>query len=396
MGAPPAGSWYGADPDAPDFRDRLHERYAAARAQAPVHLTPRGNWRLLRHADCDRLLKRTRTGVRTTGGLLSHADESKLPRLFMLDQDPPNHPRLRRLVSRYFTPRAMQSLQAHVETLADSLVERMQGGRADLVESLAAPLPTAVISEIMGVPESDRAVFTRWTEDLTYFLIGNLADPAQRQRTDAALQDLIAYFTSAVDERRRRPTDDLIGVLVQAEAEGEQLSQLELLWQCLGLMGAGFETTTGLIANGVRQLLLHPTQWQRLVAEPALVDRAVEECLRYDPAILSTGRFLHEEAEFGGHHLPVDTSVAAVIAAANRDPEVFEDADRFDIAREHNPHLAFGAGPHMCLGAHLARLEARAALRCLVKRVPQLRLETAEVIWRRSLFRVPASLAVRA
>lgn len=394
MTAHPQPSWHGADPDAPDFRDRLHERYAELRRLAPVNLTPRGVWRLCRHADCEQLLKRLKVGVRTTDGELPQADESQTPRAFMLDQDPPNHARLRRLVSGYFTPRAMQKLQQHVEERADSLVAQMQGKRADIVEDLAAPLSTSIVSEIMGVPHGDRELFAYWTEDLTYILLGDFAEPEQRVRARAAFQHLSQYFDSAIERRKHSHSEDLIGVLVRAETAGEQLSRTEFLWQCVGLMLAGFETTTGLIANGMRQLLLHPAEWQRLVDDPSAVERAVEECLRFDPPVVGVLRFLHEDAEFGGYNLKKNTRVMAVIPAANRDADVFEDPDRFDIGREHNSHFSLGGGPHMCLGAHLARLEARAAFRSLAARAPRLRLETNEVSWRRSLFRVPARMPV--
>jgi cytochrome P450 len=394
MLAHPQPSWHGADPDAPDFRDRLHERYAELRNVAPVNLTPRGVWRLCRHADCERLLKRLKVGVRTTEGELPQADESQIPRAFMLDQDPPNHARLRRLVSSYFTPRAMQKLQQQVEERADSLVAKIQGKRADIVAEVAAPLSTSIISEIMGVPESDRELFARWTEDLTYILLGNVAEPEQRVRARAAFAQLSQYFASAIEQRKHSHAEDLIGVLVRAEAAGEQLSRGEFLWQCVGLMLAGFETTTGLIANGMRQLLLHPAQWQQLVDDQSSAERAVEECLRFDPPLVGVLRYLHEEAEFGGYTLEKNTRVLVVIPAANRDAAVFDDPERFDIGREHNPHFALGGGPHMCLGAHLARLEARAALCALAARAPGLRLETNAVSWRRSLFRVPARMPV--
>lgn len=359
-----------------------------------MNLTPRGAWRLCRYADCERLLKRVKVGVRTTDGALPGTDESQIPRAFMLEQDPPNHARLRRSVSAYFTPRAMEKLRGHVDERADQLVARMQSKRADIVEDLAAPLSTSIISEIMGVPERDRELFSRWTEALTFILLGQFAEPEQQSRARDAFIHLSQYFVSAAHQRKYDDTDDLIGVLVRTAAEGEQLSHSEFLWQCVGLMLAGFETTTGLIANGMRQLLLHPEQWRRLVDDPSSVDRAVEECLRFDPPVVGVLRFLHEEAEFGGYRLAENTRVLAVIPAANRDPEMFQDADRFDIGREHNPHFALGGGPHVCLGAHLARLEARAAFRSLAARAPDIQLESNVVTWRRSLFRVPARLPV--
>jgi cytochrome P450 len=396
MATAPEPSYHGANPDAPDFRSTLHERYRRLREVAPVNLTPEGRWRLTRHADCERLLKRTKVGMRTTDGLLPNADESQMTRSFMLEQDPPNHPRLRRLVSRYFTPRAMQHLQERIVAQADELVAGMRGRECDLVTELALPLPSSVICHIMGVSESDRQQFTQWSNDLTYFFLGPRGTPDQQKRAATAMQNMVGYVTDKTEERRAEPTDDLIGVLVAAEAEGEKLSHDELLWQCIGLILAGFETTTGLIANGARLLLLHRDQWQRLVDDPSLARPATEECLRCDPPIVLTSRYLHEDAEFGGYTIPTNTMVSAVLTAANRDPEVFQDPDRFDITRDPNPHLSFGGGPHMCLGMHLARLEADAAFAALARQLPELRLLREEPVWSSSLFRIPAELRVRA
>ena len=184
-------------------------------------------------------------------------------------------------------------------------------------------------------------------------------------------------------------------MVVRAEEDGERLSQPELIWQCVGLILAGFETTTGLIANGMRQLLLHRDQWERLKADPTLVDGAVEECLRIDPPAIGARRILHEEAEFGGYRLPPNEVVLACLAAANRDPDVFDDPDAFDIGRTPNPHLSFSTGPHMCLGAALARLEGRVAIGALARRMPDLELVHEEVQWSGSLLRIPEELRLR-
>ena len=390
----PEPSWHGADPDEPDFRATIHERYRHLRQKAPVSLTPNGSWRLTRHADCLRLLKKTKVGVRTTEGVLPMADETQMPRLFMLEQDPPDHGRLRKMVARYFTPRAMEQLHQRVKCITKELLDDLGEGEVDLMKGLAMPLPTAIICEMMGVPPEDRTVFTAWTDDMTYFLMGKAATPEQQVRAQAAIGNMVEYITARIQERRGQNGEDLISVLVQAQDEG-RLTHMELLWQCMGLILAGFETTTGLIGNGVRQLLLHPEQLARLRHDPSLIETAVEECLRYDPPILATNRFLHEEAEFGGYQLEVNSRVTAVLAAANRDPEVFEDPDRFDVGRTPNRHLGYGGGPHICLGAHLARLEAREAIGSLVQRFPKLELVSDKQNWTRSLFRILAELPVR-
>jgi len=389
----PEPSWHGANPADPDFRANIHERYRHLDAVAPVNLTPLGVWRLTKHADCVRLLKHTKVGMRTTEGQLHNADESKLPRLFMLEQDPPTHGRLRKMVARYFTPRAMENMHVRVREITDVLLDKVGDGEFDVMKALALPLPTAVICEMMGVPAEDRLTFTQWTDDMTLFLLGNLATEQQQARAGVAIGNMTEYLTARIQERKNSPGDDLISVLVQAE-DDDQLSHMELLWQCMGLILAGFETTTGLIGNGIRALLMHPEELAKLQSDPALLESAVEECLRFDPPILATCRYLHEEAEFGGYTLPVNTAVTAVLAAANRDPEVFDRPDRFDITRSPNKHLGFGGGPHICLGAYLARLEAREAISALFRRHPKIKLVSETQSWTNSLFRTLAELPV--
>lgn len=391
----PEPSWHGANPDDEDFRETIHQRYRHLREVAPVSLSPRGGWRLSRYDDCQRLLKNTKVGVRTTEGKLPQADETQMPRLFMLEQDPPDHGRLRKMVARYFTPRAMDQLHQRVEEITEELLDQVKDeGEFDLMKALALPLPSAVICEIMGVPAADRMTFSAWTDDMTYFLMGTGATPEQQQRAQLAIGKMVEYITARIAERQGGDGEDLISVLLQAQ-DDERLTHMELLWQCMGLILAGFETTTGLIGNGVRQLLLHPEELERLKADSALLDSAVEECLRYDPPILATTRYLHEEAEFGGYVLPINANVTAILAAANRDPDVFPEPDRFDVGRTPNKHLGYGGGPHTCLGAYLARMEARVAIGRLFESFPNLELVSEEQNWTRSLFRILATLPVR-
>jgi cytochrome P450 len=342
------------------------------------------------------LLKRAKVGVRTTDGRLLNADESKLPRAFMLDQDAPNHTRLRKLVSRYFTPKAMAALDARVREVTDQLLDPVQGeNEIELVGVLAKPLPTTVICEMMGVPPKDRHTFGQWTTEITYLLLGTNATPAQQKAASEAFMKMVGYIGQRIEQRRGSLSDDLISVLIRAEEDGDRLGPEELTWQCVGLIIAGFETTTGLIANGMRQLLLHPEQWRRLVDDRTLLDSAVEECLRFDPPVIGTVRVLHEDAEFGGYLIPKDKQVFVAIAAANRDPDAFESPDTFDIGRTPNPHLGFGGGPYLCLGAHLARLEARAALAALAERFPDLEVVDRRARWSGSLLRIPEELRLR-
>ncbi len=405
--APPDDPWLGANPLDAGYLDDPYPALARLREIAPVHQTPFGFWRLSRYDDCVRLLREVRCGVRTTDGRLPGVDESGLDgqRRFMLQPDPPTHTRLRKLVSRAFTPRAVEGLRPRTEKVVTECLDRIEaeaagtGGSFDLIADLALPVPSTVICEMMGVPAEDRERFTVWTAQATHGLAALTAPPEVLAAAREAGTRLAEYFEGLIGERRGRLGDDILSGLIRAEAEGDRLSHEELVSQSIGLLIAGFETTIGLIGNGVRQLLLHPEELARLRADPDLLESAVEECLRFDGPIPLTVRILHEEARFGEGDgavtLPVDSMVFALLSAANRDPAQFPEPDRFDVARAPNPHLAFGGGAHLCLGAHLARLEARLAIGGLLERFPALELESAAVEWGPSLFRVPGKLPVR-
>ncbi len=400
MGEPTASSdvWHGANPLDPAFRDDPHPALARLRSEAPVFRTPFGIWWLTRHADCVRLLRDVPCGVRTTDGRLPGVDES-LPghnRLFMLEQDPPDHTRLRRLVSRAFTPRAIERLRPRVAEVVDAHLDRVaDAGRMDVIADLALPVPSTLICEMLGVPAADRERFTVWTAQATHLLAEAIAPPEVVERATGAAVELAAYFGALIEERRRHRTDDLLSALIAAEEDGDRLSPEELLSQAIGLLIAGFETTIGLIGNGVRALIRQPRALARLRERPDLVGQAVEECLRFEGPILLTSRILHADAAFGDQVIPRDSEVFAMLAAANRDPEVFAEPDRLDIERPNlREHLGFGGGAHFCLGAHLARIEAGLAIGGLVRRFDDLALEEERVEWGPSLFRVPARLPV--
>jgi cytochrome P450 len=391
--------WRGWNPFDPSQRDDLHAHLARLRRSDPVNQTPLGLWRLTRYADVVRLLRDVPAGVRTSDGRSYRpaAGPPDDPReRFMLLQDPPDHTRLRKLVSRAFTPRAIDRIRSRAERVVDACLDRVAGdGVLDVVADLALPVPSTVICELLGVPVSDRARFTQWTSDATHALSPNpFADPAVLARAQAAALSLRDYFERLIAQRRGRPGDDLLSDMIRAEEAGDHLSTDELLAQSIGLLIAGFETTIGLIANGIRTLILHPGELAKLRSRPDLAASAVEECLRFDGPIPATLRILHAEAEFGGRRLPKDAVVLGVLAAANRDPAVFPEPDRFDIERSPNEHLAFGGGAHYCLGAHLARLEARAAIGRFVARFDDLRLTSPTVEWGTSFFRVPGRMLV--
>lgn len=388
--------WLGADPFDPAVRDDPYPSLARLRELDPVNETPIGFWRLTRYTDVDRLLHDVPAGVRATDGTLPGVDEQQSPpRLFMLQQDPPTHTRLRKLVSHGFTPRAVTGWRAGIERVVDECLTRVAPqGRMDVIADLALPVPSTLICQMMGVPVADRPRFTEWTARATFGLAAGVAPPEVIEEATGAAMSLAAYFQELVASRRADLRDDLLSALIRAEEAGDRLDPLELLSQAIGLLIAGFETTIGLIGNGVRQLIRHPGELAALRARPELITSAVEECLRFDGPIILTSRVLHADVEFGGKLLRKDTRVWGMLAAANRDPAKFPDPDRFDVARTPNEHLAFGGGPHYCLGAHLARVEAQVAIGDLVRRFDDLALESDTVEWGPSLFRVPGRLPI--
>ena len=391
--------WSGCNPLDPEFRNDPYPGLKRLRERDPVNETPIGIWRLARYADVNRLLHDVPAGVRTTDGVLPGVDESLAgQRQFMLHQDPPTHSRLRRLVSHAFTPRAINALRASIERIVDECLDRVAArgrGEMDVIADLALPVPSTVICEMMGVPVADRERFTTWTAQATFGLAAPLMPPEVLQMAVTAGMNLAQYFEGLIAARRSSLTDDLLSTLIRAEEAGDRLSAPELTSQSIGLLIAGFETTIGLIGNGMRALLLHPGELAKLRSRPELIASAVEECLRWDGPIILTARVLHVDVEFGGKTIPQNAMVWGMLAAADRDPEVFPDPDRFDVERKPNEHLAFGGGAHYCLGAHLARLEAQIAIGSLVRRFDDLTLVSPDVEWGMSLFRVPGRLPVR-
>lgn len=390
--------WLGADPANPEYRENPAPFLRRLREIAPVSLTPLGSWRLARYEDCIRLLKEVKSGVRFEDGTPAigrRSDFTAGPGEFMLQQDPPVHTRLRRLVSKAFTPRAVERLRERVrENVRQILDDALQREEMDVIATLALPVPSTVICEMMGVPLADRPRFTEWTGDATHLLVAEFAPQEVVQRGMAAAGQLAVYFQQLIAERRTSMGEDMLSHLIRAEEAGDRLSPSELLTQSIGLLIAGFETTIGLIGNGTYQLLRHPDELARLRRNPGLIRTAVDECLRFDGPIGATLRILHEDVELSGVRIPRESRVLAMLDSANRDPEKFPDPERFDVGRTPNEHLSFGGGVHHCLGAHLARMEAQEAIGALVARTRELELRETRREWGRSLFRVPAHLRV--
>ena len=292
----------------------------------------------------------------------------------MLDLDPPDHTRLRALVSHAFTPRSVSRWHGRVQIIADRLLDAVSGhDRFDLIAALGYPLPVTVIAEMLGVPADDMDRFESWSNDIA-LIVEPIIAPAQVERVRRATEELFAYFESIVEARRREPRDDLVSALLAAEEEGDKLTHEELLSTMLLILVAGNETTRNLIGNGMLALLRHPDQLRRLRDDPELLEPAVDELLRYDSPVQLDGRVVREDLEMGGKRLRKGQKAIALIGAANRDPDAFENPEALDIGRKGKSHLSFGRGIHYCLGASLALLEARIAFRGLFDRFPSIRM----------------------
>lgn len=391
-----ADPWLGVNPIDPAFRADPYPFIKRLRDYDPVNETPIGLYRLTRYDDVIRMLKEVPSGVRMAdGSVFGAVPLTGGPGQFILQQDPPDHTRLRRLMNQAFTPRAIERLRPRVRSLVNELLDRVAArGEMDVIADLALPVPSTLICELMGVPVSDRDKFTDWTAASTHLLAAAISPPDVLERGIAAVTALGDYFNALIAERRKSLTDDLLSGLIRAEEAGDHLSPPELISQSIGLLIAGFETTIGLIGNAVLALIRHPAQLEKLRAHPDLIQSTVEECLRFDGPILLTIRVTREDTRFGDKVIPRDRPVMCMLAGANHDPTHFADPDRFDIARADNDHLAFGGGVHFCLGAHLARLEAQEAIAGLVRRFHGLKLQTDELEWGRSLFRVLGRLPI--
>jgi cytochrome P450 len=300
----------------------------------------------------------------------------------MLMLDPPEHTRLRGLVNQAFTPRRIRTLEGKIEATARALVRGFaRRGECELVADLAEPLPVIVIAEMIGVPADDREKFRLWSDALVENLGGGIfapPDPHVLERELAAVESMRAYFMERVAERKQQPRDDLLSALIAAELEGSRLTFDEMLQMLVLLLVAGNETTRNLIVNSVVTLLEHPEQLELLRAQPDLVPSAVEEVLRFSSPVQCDVRRLARDTEVAGIPLAAEKIALLWLGSANRDESVFPDPDVFDIRRADNRHLAFGFGPHFCLGANLARLEAQVALRVLLEETRAWRLATEE------------------
>ncbi|MBB5155735.1 cytochrome P450 family protein [Saccharopolyspora phatthalungensis] len=375
-----------------DFVQHLHTRNAQLRSTTPVQrmVTHQGMevWVITRYDDARAALADHRLGknaIRTqevvNAKLPPDADHGEFATelaVHMLNMDIPDHTRLRKLVVKAFTARRVESMRPHIEQISAALLDAIPDkSDVNLLDAFAFPLPTQVISEMLGVDESRRDDFRAWTN--------TILDASDEQALQHAVQSASAYMVELIATKRREPADDLITALIEARDDEDRLSEQELIATVFLLLVAGHETTVNLIGNGVLALLRNPEQWAALVADPGLVPDAVEEMLRFDgPVIHGTLRHTIEPVEYGGVEIPAGEIVWVGLSAGSNDPERFAEPDRFDITRDARGHLAFGHGIHFCLGAQLARLEAQIALRQLVERFPNLRAVGSldDVQWR--------------
>ena len=337
---------------------------------------------LARYEDVSLALRDPRFGRKGFRQLLnpknSPSDDSGIS-ASMLFQDPPDHSRLRGLVSKAFTSRTIDNLRSRIQQIVDDLLDRAQDSREmDIIADLAFPLPVSVISDMLGIPALDRILFYKWSRDIA------CGTDAQQRSVDAHVA-IASYFKELIAERRKQPQSDLLSSLILAEQQGDALTEAELIDICGLLFVAGHETTANLIGNGMLTLFQHPQQLQELREQPSLLPAAVEELLRYDSPIQRAGRVVNTSVQFGKETIPAGAVVSAVIGSANRDPAQFIDPDRLEIKRRDNCHLAFGAGPRFCLGAMLARAEAQIAIGTLLRRTPKLALVGDTPEWRRSV-----------
>jgi len=379
------------DPFLPEFNANPYPFYRRLREADPVHQSPLGFWVLTRYDDCVLVLRDPRFGRAGFEAVLesvygNSVEQGRLP-TSMLFRDPPDHTRLRGLVSRAFTPRVVEGLRPRIQQIVDALLDRVRDvGRMEVISDLAYPLPVTVISEMLGVPEEDRERIKQWSADIARSLdaIGLPTDPAIVDRGRTARLAIGDYFRSLLPDRKKHPRGDLLSLLIEAEEQGDKLSEGELLATCVLLYIAGHETTVNLIGNGLLALLRHPAELERLRSDASLTQSAVEELLRYDGPVQRTARITNTDVEISGHKIPKGAMVVPVIGAANRDPAHFPSPDRLDVSRPDNRHIAFGFGIHFCLGAPLARLEGQITLETLLRRLPRLALATETPEWRDS------------
>jgi cytochrome P450 len=384
------------------FYDNPYPTYHALLRHDPVHRCPDGSWFLTRYADLDRI-------YRDTSSFSSDKKVEFAPKfgdspLFehhttsLVFSDPPLHTRVRKRIVGALTPRAIAQMEPQLIRLVDSLLDDIEArGDVDLIDDFASAIPVEIIGNLLGVPHAERGPLRGWSLAILSALEPVLT-PEQEQRGNDAVVEFVAYLKDLTADRRANPGDpntDVLTRLIADQGEGENLSEVELLQNCIFILNAGHETTTNLIGNGLYALMTCPGERQRLIADPGLIDTAVEEFLRFESSNQLGNRRTMVETTFGDHTLPAGSLITLCIGAANRDPAQFPDPDRLDLSRKPNKHLAFAGGPHLCAGLSLARLEGRIAIGRFLQRFPDYGLTSEPVRGGRARFRGFQSIPAR-
>jgi cytochrome P450 len=383
--------------------------FQRAREEDPVHWNGYG-WTLLRYADVMAALLDPRlAAARIDGGdipadmLSEYGPYFDSLRNMLLFADPPDHTRLRGLVTQAFSAKRIEGMRPAIQTLVDELLDAVaERGTFDVIADLANPLPGIVIAQLLGVPQHDQAQFKAWANDFAAAIDGSSDELASMQLGLRTVHEMSAYLAEIAEQRRRAPQDDLITDLLAAQEVGTHLTHAELVATCLLLLFAGNETTTNLIGKVILTLLRYPDVWARLRADPTLIRTAVEELLRFESPVQGTSRVAREAFQIGGRRIEVGQQVSVLTGAANRDPAQFDAPDRLDLTRRPNRHLGFGHGIHFCLGAPLARAEGQIAINTVVQRCAALELcgNSDDIRWRplaafRGLEALPVAFAPR-
>jgi cytochrome P450 len=395
------------NPLSPEFIRNPYPHYERMRATDPVHLTEHGMYVASRHADITVVLRDKRFGKHYADRMAKRYGPNVMDEpvfrnfaLTMLQQDPPDHTRLRGLVAKAFTARRVEDMRPRIQAIVDENLDRIiPQGKMDLIEDFAYRLPVTIICDMLGIPTEHREMFYTGARNSARILEPVPMTPVEIRQGNAGQAMVKMYFEQLFDLRRKNPGDDLTTQLLQAEEEGSKLSNEELFANIQLLFGAGHETTVNLIGNGLLALYRNSEQLALLKAKPELIGNAIEEFLRYDSSVQMTGRTTLEDIDdLGGRRIPAGESVLCLLGSANHDPSVYPDhPERLDIVRPNVKPLSFGGGIHFCLGAQLARIEAEIAINALLRRIPDLRLDDAEnPDWRpsfvlRGLKRLPAS-----
>ena len=395
---PAIGNWVDADFFDPNFRDDPYPKLAHLRETEPVNLTPVGTWRISRYDDVKAIFTDAPTSMTDMHGESPNFDplDRKGSFLeFMLNKDGDAHRRLRFLVQKSFGQKTINLMEEEVEkTVSAAMDKALAEGGMDVIPALAHEVPSRMICQIMGVPMQDRGVFNEWTAARTNAFFAKFLPPDVQERTRNAGAAMEDYFRALIAERKKNLGDDLLSSMIMTSEGGDKFNDDELIIQAVGVIVAGYETTIGLLGNGIRAFVENPDQLAKLREKPRLVSNATDECLRYDTPILFNWRVLEQPYEVSGVTLPAEAVIWQLLGAANRDPERFVDPDRFDIEREDIAHQSFGGGPHFCLGNRLAKMEARYVFDALAQRTKDIDIKAGNIEWSHSFFRVMASYPI--